>query len=124
VVTDTRGGVLSIPILALTVRERGDLEALPNEDEAARSAGEAAEGRDADVEGVFVVREGKAQFVAVETGITGREHFEVLTGLTEKDSVVAGPYEAIRSLENGANVRRMQAIVPAPGAAAAQTNRD
>jgi HlyD family secretion protein len=121
-----RANALSIPILALTVRERGDVEALPNEDPAARAAGASAESDDDDIEGVFVVREGKATFVPVQTGVTGREHFEVVTGLSEKDSVVAGPYEAIRTLENGATVRRLQpVVVPGPAAAAAaQSNRD
>jgi HlyD family secretion protein len=117
VITDTRPNVLSIPILALTVRERGQIEALPNEDPAARAAGEQAENLTDDVEGVFVVRAGKAHFVAVSTGVTGREHFEVLSGLTEGDSVVAGPYDAIRSLEPGAAVKRFGA--PPPGAATA-----
>jgi HlyD family secretion protein len=122
--TDSRVNALAIPILALTVRERGQIEALPNEDPAARAAGEQARTENEDVEGVFVVREGKAQFVPVVTGITGREHFEVLSGLAEGDSVVAGPYDAIRSLENGAAVRRMTAPAPAPGAPARTANRD
>jgi HlyD family secretion protein len=49
---------------------------------------------DEDVEGVFVIRDGKARFTVVSVGITGREHFEVTAGLAEGDSVVAGPYEA------------------------------
>jgi HlyD family secretion protein len=126
VITDMRGGALSIPILALTVRERGDIEALPNEDPAAEAAGASAEGVDDDIEGVFVVREGVATFVPVQTGVTGREHFEVVSGLSDTDSVVAGPYEVIRTLESGAKVRRMQpVVVTGPGAAAAaQSNRD
>jgi HlyD family secretion protein len=127
VITDMRAGALSIPILALTVRERGDIEALPNEDPAAQAAGAAsAERVDDDIEGVFVVRAGVATFVPVRIGVTGREHFEVVTGLAETDSVVAGPYEAIRTLESGAQVRRLQpVVVTGPGAtAAAQSNRD
>jgi HlyD family secretion protein len=125
VITDTRANALSIPILALTVRERGQIEALPNEEPEARAAGEQAENRNEDVEGVFVVRDGKAQFVSVVTGITGREHFEVLAGLTEGDSVVAGPYDAIRALQSGGAVKRMTApAAAAPGAPAQTANRD
>lgn len=102
VVTATRRNVLSIPIIALTVRERGDMEALPTEDKTAKQAAKAAEqDKSEDQEGVFILKDGKAQFVQVKTGITGREHFEVISGLTDKDTVVAGPYEAIRSLEDG-----------------------
>jgi HlyD family secretion protein len=108
VVTDRRAGVLSIPIIALTVRERGDIEALPLEDPAARAAAHAAVGAKDDIEGVFAIREGKAQFVPVQVGIAGREHFEVLSGLRAGDSLVAGPYEAIRALKPGDVVRILQ----------------
>jgi len=105
IVTDRRSAVLSIPIIALTVRERGDIEALPQEDPAARAAAEAAAGTNDDIEGVFVVRAGKASFVPVQVGIAGREHFEILSGLNRGDSIVAGPYEAIRSLRQGDLIR-------------------
>lgn len=106
IVTATRKQVLSIPIIALTVRERGSVKALPTDDAKAKEAAEAAErDKSQDEEGVFISRGGKAQFVQVKTGITGREHFEVLEGLTPNDTVVAGPYEAVRSLEDGKALR-------------------
>lgn len=105
-ITGQRPGVLSIPIIALTVRERGDVEAMPHEDAAASAAASAAAELQ-DVEGVFVIRDGKAHFVPVQIGIAGREHFEVLSGLTAEDSVIAGPYQAIRSLQDGTPVRPM-----------------
>jgi HlyD family secretion protein len=102
VVTASRRKVLSIPIIALTVRERGNVKALPTDDDKAKAAAVAAEkDKSADEEGVFVIKDGKAKFVQVKTGITGREHFEVIEGLTARDTVVAGPYEAVRSLEDG-----------------------
>ncbi len=108
VVTAARKKVLSIPIIALTVRERGNVKALPSDDPKAKQAGEAAErDKSQDEEGVFVVKDGKAKFVQVKTGITGREHFEVLQGLTTSDTVVAGPYEAVRALENDKPVKPM-----------------
>jgi HlyD family secretion protein len=108
VVTAARRKVLSIPIIALTVRERGNVKALPSDDPKAKQAGEAAErDKSLDEEGVFVVKDGKAKFVQVKTGITGREHFEVLQGLTPKDTVVAGPYEAVRALEDDKLVKPM-----------------
>jgi HlyD family secretion protein len=107
VITDSRTGVLAIPIIALTVRERGDVQALPQEDPQASAAAEEAEREEPDIEGVFVVKAGKVQFVPVTVGIAGREHFEVLSGVSERDSIVAGPYEAIRSLKSGDAVRRM-----------------
>jgi HlyD family secretion protein len=100
---------LAVPIIALTVREKGNVKALPNENEKARAAGvEAASEKAEDQEGVFVSRKGKAVFVPVTIGIAGREHFEVKSGLKLGDSVVAGPYEAIRSLEQDKALRRMK----------------
>ena len=63
------------------------------------SSGDVGESRD--VEGVFVVRGGTVEFRAVEIGIAGQEHFEVLSGLSEGDTVVAGPYQRIRQLRDG-----------------------
>ncbi len=116
VVTATRKSVLSIPIIALTVREKGNVKALPAEDKRAKAAGEAAERDKAeDQEGVFISKDGKAHFVQVKTGITGREHFEVVSGLTAKDTVVAGPYDAIRGLEEGKQLRAMTTDAAAKG---------
>jgi HlyD family secretion protein len=111
VITARRAGALSIPIIALTVRDRASLTALSNESPAVQFAADEAAGA-RDEEGVFVVREGKAVFVPVQVGIVGRGHFEVLSGLVAGDSVVAGPYEAIRSLSEGKAVRPIEAATP------------
>jgi HlyD family secretion protein len=119
IITEQRPAALAIPIIALTVRERKDLEALELERTPAQEAAlPVGAGEGDDVEGVFVIRDGKARFTVVEVGITGREHFEVLAGLAAGDSVVAGPYEAVRRLHDGAAVR----VLPVPGRAAASTN--
>jgi HlyD family secretion protein len=106
IITARRDGALTIPIIALTVRERKDIENLDLDlSPAQESAIAAVSSHDEDVEGVFVIRDGKARFTLVSVGITGREHFEVLAGLAEGDSVVAGPYEAVRRLNDGAALR-------------------
>ena len=51
-----------------------------------------------EVQGVFVVRGNKAEFVPVETGIAGVSDIEVLTGLHEGDQIVTGSYQALRTL--------------------------
>jgi len=92
VVTAMRNQALAVPIIALTVRERPDsVEPDP----------QARPGEADDQEGVFVVRDGEVTFTPVTVGITGREHFEVLSGLEEGVTIVAGPYQAIRQLEDG-----------------------
>lgn len=121
IITETKPGVLAIPIIALTVREQPEAASLQQEDPVARAAATAVtRRRRSDIEGVFVVRAGEAQFVPVQVGIAGREHFEVLSGLSAGDSIVAGPYEAIRILESGTRVRSMATQTggrPEPGAA-------
>jgi HlyD family secretion protein len=54
------------------------------------------------------VRDGLASFLPVDVGIAGEEHFQVLTGLQEGDSIVAGPYQVIRDLSDSTKVRQVQ----------------
>lgn len=107
VVTGRSSGVVAVPIIALTIRELPPLEAVAEEGPGGEAATSLMEQRPQDQEGVFVVRDGRAHFVPVEVGITGTEHFEIADGLSAGDSVVAGPYDAIRLLEDGDEVRPM-----------------
>lgn len=96
-ITETRVDQLSIPIIALTLRE-------PESDDTGDDA--AADNRSSDetpdpVEGVFVVRNGEVTFTEVTVGIAGQEYFEVLSGLSVGDTVVSGPYQVVRTLEDG-----------------------
>jgi HlyD family secretion protein len=99
-VTDTRAKALSVPIIALTVR---DHERVPIEDSTMDTTRLKKLGKEA--EGVFVVREGKATFRPVKVGIAGDEYFEVTDGLRDGETIVAGTYQAIRDLKDGARVR-------------------
>ena len=92
VVTETRNNQLSIPIIALTLRED---EEDGNDDSDP-------------IEGVFVITDGRAHFTPVEVGIAGQEYFEVISGLSEGDSIVSGPYQVVRSLEEGTAVRPVE----------------
>jgi HlyD family secretion protein len=102
-VTDTRSHALSIPIIALTVR---DHERVPNEDPNENPNLDTTKikrlGKEA--EGVFIVRDGAATFRPVKVGIAGDEYFEVVDGLREGETIVAGTYQAIRDLKDGARV--------------------
>jgi HlyD family secretion protein len=105
VVTDTRAQVPSIPIIALTVREHEDL---PNELKAPPATSSATESnKKNEREGVFVVRNGIATFTPVKVGIPGEEHFELIEGLQLGDSIVAGPYQAIRDMADSTKVKQM-----------------
>src|SRR5919112_1413877 len=103
IITDTRVRALSIPIIALTVREH---EKVPNESEGAPPVDTLrARFKKREAEGVFVVRNGVATFRPVRTGVAGEEYFEVTDGLREGETIVAGTYQAIRDLKDGAKVR-------------------
>ncbi len=108
IVWDSRKSVLSIPIIALTVREH---EANENRDSAAVVLGKKATKDIAqkDVEGVFVVgKDNHVTFRPVKVGIPGEEYFEVLSGLREGETVVAGSYQAIRTLHDSTLVKEMK----------------
>jgi HlyD family secretion protein len=100
-VTDVRKGVLSVPIIALTVREN---HPVPNESAAVKPDTTKA-GKKKESEGVFVVTEGLANFRAVKVGIAGDEYFEVLEGVKAGETIVAGTYQAIRDLKDSTRVK-------------------
>ena len=106
VVTDIRTKALSIPIIALTVREN---EELAGADSAVRVGANATPTKEVgkrDVEGVFVVgTDNKVTFRPVKVGIAGDRYFEVLSGLKAGEKIVGGTYQAIRELKDGALVK-------------------
>lgn len=104
IVTDTRARVLSIPIIALTVREN-----TPVSTENRPADTSAVTRRKRVTEGVFVIQKGIVTFRPVRVGIAGDEYFEVVDGLKEGEVIAAGPYQAIRDLKDGTRVRKMKA---------------
>ena len=51
-----------------------------------------------ETEGVFVIRDGRAEFVPIKMGIAGEQYFEVLSGLKPGDEVITGPFASVRSI--------------------------
>jgi HlyD family secretion protein len=104
IVTATRSHTLAIPIQALTIRQKGQLEQpkpgkpVPQDLAAQKAAKQ-------ELQGVFVVKDGKADFREVKTGITGATEIEVLDGVKEGDQIVTGSYEVIRTIRNNAKVK-------------------
>ncbi len=130
--TDGRDSALALPIQALTLRKPQSESAwrkesgAPHDDSAVALAAEPDRPRPATattpdhltgsqakrrkneegkIEGVFVVREGKAWFTPVTIGITGEKDFELLSGLGEGDEIVVGPFKSLRELKEGDKVR-------------------
>jgi HlyD family secretion protein len=103
IVTDERNAVLTIPIIALTVREN---EALSADTAAPPGRTQQKEVGKRDVEGVFVVgADSKVTFRPVKVGIAGDKYFEVVSGIQDGEKIVGGTYQAIRELKDGALVR-------------------
>jgi HlyD family secretion protein len=103
IVTATRPNTLSIPIQALTVRKKMDLETpkdgvMASTEPPDRSANE-------ELQGVFVIKDGRAEFRKVDTGITGTTDIEVLKGVEDGDQIITGSYKVIRTIRNDARVK-------------------
>lgn len=107
IITATREKALSIPIQALTVRQRGDLDpAKPGTVKAApKTDAEITKRNKEELQGVFAIKGGVARFQEVKTGITGATDIEVHAGLQEGEEIITGSYKVIRTLRNEAKVK-------------------
>jgi HlyD family secretion protein len=112
--TAEKKNVVAIPIQALAVRTRKDLE------EAAKNAKKDSSSsvtlaappppapgdpKKEEVQGVFVVNGKKAIFRPVETGISGVTDIEITKGLQPGDQIVVGSYKALRILKPASNIK-------------------
>ncbi len=104
ITTATREHVLAIPIQALTIRQEGQLNPpKPGTKQAQDPAAQKAAKKE--LQGVFVINGGKAEFREIKTGITGATDIEVLSGLKQEDQIITGSYEVIRTIRNEAKVK-------------------
>lgn len=120
ITTATRQQAVAVPIQSLTVRElifdeEGQIVRQPRPPRQGFGFGRSVEPavsastpvellpgqRREEVEGVFVIRDGKAVFVPVQLGIAGERYFEVLDGLQEGDRVITGPFDSVRNMFDG-----------------------
>jgi len=117
ITTATRKNVTAVPIPAVAVRElvydaSGQIVKDPIDENPRRprrdnsSTGELQPGQTRkETEGVFVVRNGKAEFNPIKMGIAGDKYFEVIDGLKAGEEVITGPYNSVRGLANGTAVK-------------------
>jgi HlyD family secretion protein len=108
ITTATRANALTIPIQALTVRRQADL--VPKDEkgsvQAAAPQTDASKEKDKqEIQGVFILRNRKAEFVQVDTGIAGTTDIEVIKGLQAGDEIVTGSYKVLRTLRPGSSVK-------------------
>jgi HlyD family secretion protein len=108
ITTGSEHNVLTIPIQALTIRDKKDLEAQDNKKKAqpAATPAPAKKKETQELQGVFVITKNKkAEFHTVETGLTGATDIQVKTGLQEGDEIITGSYKVLKTLRNGAGVK-------------------
>ncbi|HEY6291242.1 MAG TPA: efflux RND transporter periplasmic adaptor subunit [Terriglobia bacterium] len=116
VTTATRANAVAIPIQALTIRTQRELDesqetkggkgkALAATRPLTELSPQEQERLKKEIQGAFVVRNGKALFVPVDTGIMGEINVEVLKGLQAGDEIVTGSYQVLRTLKSNTKVR-------------------
>ena len=117
ITTAVRAATVAVPIQATTVREmtvdpQGQIVRQPSDEDTrgvtpsvSAAVPTARTGSTEEIEGVFVIRDDTVQFTRVVTGIAGERYFEALAGLGEGDLVVTGPFNVVRSLNDGDPVR-------------------
>ena len=82
IITDVRENVLSVPIIAVTVRDAEGTRPDPEEGAVVVEDG---------IEGVFVLDGPTVVFRPVEIGIAGQDYFEVLSGSSSERRSSPGP---------------------------------
>jgi HlyD family secretion protein len=101
--------VLTIPIQAIAERSQKELQEADQSSTSsvtlAASKDEGSATQKVKIQGVFLVRDGKARFEPVKTGISGVSDIEITGGLQEGDTIVTGSYKALRSLRPNAKVK-------------------
>jgi HlyD family secretion protein len=115
VTTAEKSNVLSLPIQALTMYTPPP----PANSGSVEAASTSSVPKVAPVQGVYILDKDahgkqRAKFVPVTTGITGATDIEVLSGLQDGQEIVIGPYKTLRTLKNGALLKRDTAPVATP----------
>ena len=108
VTTGVEHDAVAIPIQAITLRDKNDLEAQKNPGKAVSKTAPApppGKKENNDIQGVFVVKDKKAEFRQVVTGLTGSTEIQVKTGLQPGEEIITGSYKVLKTLRNGAGVK-------------------
>lgn len=118
ITTDERTGVINVPIGAVVLRDEELLKKNKNpgaadegnagtttiaavDESASPDDSSTSNEKKKPLEGVFVVRDGRATFVTVVTGIADQQNIEVVSGIQPEDVVIVGPFRTLRELEDG-----------------------
>ena len=94
IITGVKEKVAAVPLAAVIVRDSPKGE----KNEAGKLRTE---------QGVYALREGKAAFAPIKTGITGELMVEVVSGVPAGEEIVTGPFKALREIKDGDRVKKM-----------------
>jgi HlyD family secretion protein len=106
--------VIAIPIQAVTTRNPDSLNTIKNDEFDDREVKVKNDNEDKDLkkeevkikEYVFLVNNGSAKQIEVKTGIQDNDFIQVISGLTDKQEVICGPYSAVsKSLKEGTKIK-------------------
>jgi HlyD family secretion protein len=104
--TEYAQNVLVLPIEAVTTRNKNDIDTIQKDKPKFKLKQEKSK---EDVEVVFIYNtENKLVIRAVKTGIQDDKYIHIVSGITENEEIVSGPYSAVsRTLKNGDNVKKV-----------------
>ncbi len=113
ITTGAAKNTITVPIQALTFRDKNDLEQQgANKGKTPDASTPAPKKEKEEIQGVFVVGSNKkAEFRKVETGLTGTTDIEVKSGLKPGEEIITGSYKVLRTLRNGAGVKVDNSVV-------------
>jgi len=118
ITSGTRTNALTIPIQALTIRNKAELAAQDNAGKKGskpQPVAAAPKKKKEEVQGVFVVLPSKkVEFRQLETGLTGTTDIEVKSNLKEGEDIVTGSYKVLRTLRNGTAVKVDNSVAAKP----------
>jgi len=111
--THTADNVLSVPLVAVSVREEDKADQSKKETDKTEEENPAAKTKqetkkESEIQEIVYVVSGDTVSVRnVKTGIQDNDYIEILSGLNGDETVVTGPYSAIaRKLKSGARIRQ------------------
>jgi HlyD family secretion protein len=117
IITERKGGILAVPLSAVTTRlpedqtadaDKKPAENNPNQPKMSENKTKTTL-KDAPKEVVFINNNGVAKMIEVKTGISDFDNIEILSGLKEGDEIISGPFFAVsKKLKDGMQVEKMK----------------
>lgn len=87
ILTNTKKDVVAVPISAIIIKKRSEIDPKTPKAEA-----------DKRTEAVYVLKNGKAELRAVDTGIQDNVNIEIISGVSKGETIITGPYSTITKL--------------------------